>query len=102
MMAMCDQCGGQIGPMFERDGHAPGCPAYAGRHIGDLTGGVEEYEAGEREYARDRFAAAALMGVLASLGENRPAGPVAAGLIASDAFDIADAMLAERERRRGK
>lgn len=60
---------------------------------------VEQFEAGEREYARDLFAA----GAMQALVEVRAANNLVAYSItalAIEAYDIADAMMAERDKRR--
>lgn len=74
----------------------PGNPPFDGDGRMELPGTIEGYEAGEREYARDLFAASAMQALLAQM----PLGKIPLVAIAKDAYNVADAMMAERDKRR--
>lgn len=77
-----------------------GCAACMPERM-EMPGTVEGYEAGEREYARDLFACGAMEALIGI-----PGGPLALeeadgyARLAQSAYGIADAMMAERDKRR--
>ena len=68
----------------------------------DAGATVEEFEAGEREYARDLFAASAMQGLIGIPGGDLvlATDPDGYRQLAVSSYAIADAMMAERDKRR--